>query len=194
MKKYELFALVEGDPFLSRVKRYRKEKEDSQQAWYDFGKKIGAKHWVVGVGFAFEGRVPSGWNAAQGRHKISTPKKKSVIFENFNALPKQPMPYDHFKNDFIYDVSYEGDSEKGSFGIGNFWLGPQVCWAGEKFFLVIPDARQAAHDHLSIHPNHKIKNGSDTWELPAGLKKITEAEADLIVAQYRVDKQKGKIK
>lgn len=106
------------------------------------------------------------------------------------ALPKEPSAWDALRGAAIFDLAYESDDGHGSGAIGGFFWGPHIGWTAKEFFVVIPDAAEAAKEHLAAHPNHHITNGADKWILPEGLLRITKAEMELAYAQDRVRQER----
>lgn len=144
-------------------------------------------------GLLFEGcDAPQGWTKPARKHRWSKPKPGHPDEAIMAALPRKPRSRDVFGDTICENLNYEGpEGEWGGGCIGWFFDGPYVGWAGDTYFAVIPDAKKAADDHLAKHPGHKITSGADTWTLPKGLIHISEAEQDLIVAEYKVAQERA---
>jgi hypothetical protein len=190
MSEYEIYILIEGEPFLSNARKYRDEQEACHKAWRAFAQAKNAVAIAGGLsGLIFSGKAPDGWKKPN-RKGWSRPVKGHPDEMVMDALPKEPRSYDVFGKVLCFDLNYRGPNGDRGFGhIGGFFFGPRMGWAGETFFAVIPDAKKAADDHLSKHPDHIITSGADKWVLPDGLIRISKAEADLIVAQYTVERE-----
>ena len=108
------------------------------------------------------------------------------------ALPEAPRASDVFGKSLIFDLRYEGgDVVSGGQAIGSpfFLLTAEIGWVGDTIFALIPHARRAADRFLERNPGYRITNGCDTWEIPDGLREISEAEKDLLIAQHRVERE-----
>lgn len=194
MSQYRMYVRIVGEPFLSRVKDYRAKMDKCVAAWREFANERGAASIPGGLsGLNFSGKAPDGWTKPQRKHGWSRPKDGHPDAAIMAALPQKPSSYDALGDAIIDDLRHEGPN--GSWGvgaIGHLFEGPIIGWAGDTYFAVIPDAKKAADDHLAAHPNHKITNGADKWTLPPGLVHISEAEHDLIVAEYKVAREQGR--
>src|SRR5690606_5224594 len=94
--------------------------------------------------------------------------------------------FDVFGDAVLHSVSYEYDGAHGSGAIGYQWE-PYIMWVGEDCYARIPDAKAAADNHgYRDKPGFRITNGADTWTLPVGLERISEARLDLIIAQHNL--------
>ncbi len=192
MSDHEMYVRIDGEPFLANARKYRDDQEACRVAWRAFAQAKGAVAISGGLtGLIFSGKAPDGWKKPN-RKGWSRPVRGHPDEATINALPKEPRSYDVFGKTLCFDLNYKGaDGSWGCGGIGGFFFGPRIGWAGDTFFAVIPDAKKAADDHLAEHPDHVITSGADKWTLPNGLTRISKAEADLIVAQYTVEQQRA---
>lgn len=191
--RHATYVVIEGEPFLSRARKWIAETKAYQEAWSAFAESRGATGWTMGGGalcFA-KGKPPLGWTKPMGRHDAAHPKKGHPDLEAMKSLPNRPSTWPVFGDAVLYDLSYKGPGTNGSGLIGTFYFGPVIGWAGETIIGGIPDARAAAADHLAAHPDHIITNGADQWEIPQGLRRISEAERDLIFAQHQVSLERA---
>lgn len=187
-------VIIEGEPFLSRVRKYREEQRAAKIAWSEFALARGASRYHPGsIGLCFDGKQPEGWTKPKGKNGFSAPKAKDhPDIVAMKALPGFPKATEIFGDAVVYDLSYS--SPGGGWGtgaIGWFFNGPRIGWAGDTHFAWIPDARRAVREHLAIHPDDKITNGADKWSLPPGLREVSEAEIDLIVATFKVAQERA---
>lgn len=189
-----LGVFIEGEPFLSRVKKYREDRLHAEDKWSEFARSHGATGYNVGVrGLYFSSRkIPDGWSKPKNRNGFSTPHKTNTdVIEFLSTLPKKPSAYDVFGDAFLYDLSYEGPNNSWGIGaIGFFFDGPRIGWAGETYFAYIPDVTGAVAEHMKQYPDHTITNGADKWVMPDGLRVASEAEINLVVAQFQVAEEK----
>lgn len=192
MNDYEMYVRIDGEPFLSRAHKYRDDLNACRAVWRAFAQEKGAVSIPGGLsGLIFSGVAPDGWKKPN-RKGWSRPVKGHPDEAIIDALPKEPRSYDVFGDTLCFDLNYKGQNgDCGYGGIGGFFFGPRIGWAGDTFFAVIPNAKKAADEHLARHPDHVITSGADKWTLPSGLTKISKAEADLIVAQYTVEQERA---
>lgn len=184
-----VLVAIEGEPFLSRAKAYRDALHAREVDLSKWGEEIGASgmnHRVDGFWFNGKARPPAGWKRPDSKG-FSTPKKGHAALERFKSLPPNPDAYAVFGDALLYDISYSGPHGRGSSVIGQFWFGPRLGWAGDFFFAYIPHAGRAAAARLMQDPGATITTpGALGWEVPVGLREISEARKDLRVAEYRV--------
>jgi hypothetical protein len=194
MRKHILYARVDGDPWQSRLVQYRKDLFACHDAWRAYAKEMNADEIpgsLSGLIFHDRKKVPQGWLRPK-RNGWTRPKKGHADEAVIDALPKEPSRWDALRGAYICTLSYETPSGGwGSGAIGGLFFGPVIGWVEDLFLVVLPDAKAAADDHLAEHPDHKITNGCETWTLPEGLTRISEAEHDLIVAQYKVAQERA---
>lgn len=188
--EHSIYVIIEGDPWLTRAKEYHAAASAMKRAWWSFAKLKGAQGVSYGNALCFHGQAPTGWTKPKGKHEFSYPKKGSQDAPAFAALPRPPCKSKFFESEVLFDIAYQGPKHSGSGGIGHFFFGPDIGWAGDVYWAIIPDAAAAAKAHLEENPDDTITNGADKWVLPEGLRRVSEAEIDLIVAQYKVAQQR----
>lgn len=188
MRNHTLYVRADSEPWISRLKKYRDELHACHDAWLGFAAKHGADQipgGLSGLIFSDRRKVPAGWKKPD-RKGWTRPKQGHPDEAEIDALPKEPSRWAALEGACICTLCYEGSDCSGSGAIGNLFWGPSIGWAGDTFLCILPDAKAAAADHLQKHPDHRITNGCETWTLPDGLTRISEAEHDLIVAQFKV--------
>lgn len=191
---YALWLLIEGNPFLERVFKFREEDRAVAEAWKAYGLSKGAEKYRPGshgLIFGDPKTVPKDWKKPNSRGWSQPKNSNTKDISDLASLPKPPSKYDVFGPGFLYSVNYEGPGRSGSSSVGGFYEGPIIGWAGDIFFACLPNARKASEDHVKAHPEDKIINGALEWVLPEGLREISEARVDLIVAQYKVQKEEA---
>jgi len=188
-----MYVLIDGDPFLSRVRAYRERRISVYRAVKALLDEVGADSISVGFGaLKFPpGKTPPGFKKPNGRGFAAPRKDNAEMLAKLAALPRPPSGRDVIKDgDVPFQLSYaDKDSPESNYGsgsIGFFWDGAKIGWVGDQYFAVIPDPAAAAARHLLDHPNHVITNGCDTWAVPTGLTRVSEARIDLLVAQEKV--------
>ena len=190
----ETWVVIEGEPFLSRALAYREHKLAVAKEWWEFARKYGGNppSSCSGISLYFNGTPPQGWTKQTSRG-WSSPKKGTPAYDEAMKLPRLRSSWEIFGDDVISNLSYEGPDCSGGGGIGFFFFGVPIGWIGDTVVARIPHAARAAQEHLDDHPDHKITNGADTWQLPEGLREITEAQKDLMFAQARVDAEAAEL-
>jgi hypothetical protein len=148
------------------------------------------------VAFGFPDGTPAGWKRV-GREGACRPKKseKEIISEidalfwpeSLDFVVKRNIP---LPTGFHIDHS-DGRERQGGLGIGLNIFGVMSTGDGATI-LIAPDAAAKRDEILSEDPDARI-----TWlpagarpDVPEGFVRITEAEADLILAQARVDAER----
>lgn len=193
MAQDALCVLIEGEPFLSRVIAHRAETFRVTDAALAFGRAYGASNVPESLhGLYFTGgkKPPAGWTKPD-RKGWSKPKKGSPDAEKMAALPRPPRSRDVFGDAVIEQLSYKYEHGQGFSMIGGFFFGPRIGWFGDTFYAWIPDPRRAVARLLKEHPDATITNGADTWSVPDGLREVSEAEIDLLVATYKVEQERA---
>lgn len=204
--RYNPRAIVKviGEPFQSRCLEYREGIEKAQDAWREFAKSISAYKMLIPSGFIWldPKKVPkTGWTRVGRPPKhFWRPRKNTPAAKIVAELPREPSSYDVFEGYVHY--GFQGASKDGketlSETVHGFWRGPTIGWAGDVFIAHIPHVGRASRAYADVAPgDFEIPEVFTQWKLPEGLEEITEAEADLIFAQARVDaereaKAKGK--
>jgi hypothetical protein len=177
---------IDGEPFLSRARDYRAQYDVVRRAWIEFGEKIGGRPSTrYSGGLFFDRKPPEGW-AKRDRKGWSYPKQRSAAAVELAALPKLPSARTVFGDAIVESYHYKSPNGEGAGAIGFFFDGVRLGWAGDTFTAVIPDPRAAARNILRDDPDAIICRPVLDWTLAPGLTEITEAERQLIFAQYRV--------
>lgn len=193
------WVLIEGEPYLSRAVAFREEKARVTKTVNAFLKEVGAE--AISHSFTLL-RFP-GWKQPEGfkapdKHGMCAPRKENKhMIDRLAALPRPPVGWSVIPYDEIpYQLTYADKDDPGRHGAGMigppgaFWDGADIGWAGDTYFARIPDWKAAAAAYKLGHPNDVFPdhNGMnpETFEIPAGLRKVSEAEIDLIVATEKV--------
>lgn len=189
---------IVGEPWLSRAQEYRAQSIAFRKSYRDFALTVGADGAPNGFpgarlpGLIFDkGKPPKDWTKPT-RSGFSAPKKGSPAAEAFAALPVKPSAAfifgDRVEGNLSYDMPCGG---WGSGSIGMMIETVSVGWIGDVFVARMPHAGRAAAEHLARHPDHSIRDGAADWQLPDGVVEISQADLDLLDAQYRVSLQKA---
>lgn len=194
-----VWVLIEGEPFLSRAKKYADDTFAMRVAWSKFAEIHGANGYLPQVGLVF-GYSPRSkeWNAPKGRNAVSTPKRNSFAASAMGLLPREPKTWDVFGKALIYSIAYKiDDDNSGAEAIGLFFNGPPVNVTAQaadgtrKYVAYIPHARNAALQLRERYPDATITpTEALDWSIPEGLREITQAERDFIFAQARVEAER----
>jgi hypothetical protein len=152
---------------------------------------------LIGSGFIWldPKKVPrTGWTRVGRPPKhFWRPKKNSPLAKELSELPREPSSFDVFEG-FVHYGFHGFDAEgKQAFvdTVMGFMRGPVVGWAGDTFICHIPHVGRASRAYATVAPEGvTIPDIFTKWEVPAGLEELTEAEADLIFAQARVDAER----
>lgn len=196
MSAHRTYVRIEGEPFLSAAKEFRERIGARVEAYREFAVTRGAESIPDhGHGLNFGGKAaPSGWTKPKGKLGYSAPKKGHADVVTLAELRKAyPLPTnrDVFGDAICENLSYEGPGECwGGGGIG-YLFGAMISWYGDTFYAIVADAEAAVRDHLASHPGSRITNGADTWRMPDGLKRLSDAEFRLAWAQHEVDEEKA---
>ena len=120
---YEMYVRIAGEPFLSRVRKYRDAMIACAAAWRTFAQAKGAISVPGGLtGLIFSGKAPDGWKRLN-RKGWSQPAKGHPDEAVIHALPKEPSRYAVFGDALCFDLNYQGPGEeRGCGGIGNFFF------------------------------------------------------------------------
>lgn len=189
---------VVGEPFQSRCLAYRAALESAQNAWREYATGISADKILIPSGFIWMDpkKVPkTGWTRVGRPPKhFWRPRKNTPAAKEIAELPREPSSYDVFEGAVHY--GFHGASEDGqesfSSSVSNFIRGPVIGWVGDLFIAHIPHVGRASRAYAIFAPAGVIIPELFTkWEVPEGLEEITEAEADLIFAQARVDAERA---
>ena len=191
----DVYVIIEGEPFLSRAKDFKARSIAAKSAWRQYLCEIGAEQGyghneLASVVFP-RGKVPTGWTA-RDRKGRSRPKKGSEAEKKLAALPTLPQGREVFGDAIVEDLRYESDGGHGMGAIGqNFW-GPFVGWMSDVFFGIVPHAGNAAKNHLAEYPKDRIIGPAKGWTVPDGLREITKAEYELMLAEHNVKMEREK--
>lgn len=197
-KSERAIVIIEGEPFLSSAREFKEKSMAAREAWAAFAEERGARSFIEApwsnrlVALCFpSGKQPEGWTVPKGANRESRPKAKSADKAAFDALPSGPDPKAVFGDAITFSLCYEGPGCRGSIGIGGFFPQASIGWLGETIIAVIPHAKRAADLYLARNPDRTITNGCDTWQMPDGLREISEAEYKLMAAQHRVAEERA---
>jgi len=197
---HDTYIKITGEPFLSRAREYRERRDVWMRAWLDYAKRKGAESFAENgreLGFK-PGKQPEGWTKPRGKHGYSHPKKRhrdeAEMASMRRAWPKLKVS-DVYGDAVLRNFSWEDPAGKtvAGYAIGGFDLvinGPWVGWAGDTFLGHIPDPEAAVRAHREEHPGDRILEPAASWTLPAGLERITQAEYELVYAQWKVEEER----
>ena len=144
--------------------------------------------------------LPLGWKRIDGRggkpdymvphDRARDPAVKAAGIAARNAMEALPKPINqHEIADLIgapRSIHWKSDGLAYGFrrvGV-SFFNVVQVTYFGDTFVLIAPDTRKDVSNLLAEHPGGVIESGE--WNPPAGLKIITQAQHDLMLAQWKV--------
>ncbi|CAM5764642.1 hypothetical protein [Bosea minatitlanensis] len=193
-----ILVKIVGEPWLSRAREYREQMIAFTTAWSDYARSLGA----TGLTNAFPGHrmrglffekapPPAGWKKPD-RKGFATPKKGSPAAEEFARLPVKPRNKHVFGDAIVCDLTWEAPNGAwGGGAIGFMIEGVSIGWVGDVLIARIPHAGRAAAEHLARHPDHIIRHGAADWTIPDGLVEISQAELDLLDAQYRLARERA---
>lgn len=188
MSEHLIYVRITGEPFLSRANAYQEAAQICHEAWDAFRIEKGADG-IPGSysgGLLFNRNAPEGWTKPKGKHGYSFPKRGHADVERIEALPKRPRTHEVFGDAVLHIVSYETDESTGSGTVSYQWE-PYILWVGDDCYARIPDAKSAADNHYYRDKlGFRVTNGADTWTLPEGLERISEARLDLAIAQHNL--------
>lgn len=199
MSKFRYF-LIEGET-LKACQEWKERWSTVYDQWNEYAKSIGSKGYfscpvrrsLSGLFPLENGFVPDGWRISNtSRSSMLVPTKKTKVGQRvraeMDALPKLPL-YEEIEKLIGYDprVQYKAGTSSGFHRVGD--LAPlQLIWAGETFAIILTDTQPTIDGILASHPDAVFSTGK--WTKPDDLKEISEAEWDLITAQYKVAKEK----
>lgn len=200
--QHETFVRIVGEPYLSRAKAYKAAQTAAEEAWSKFSVDRNASHYsghrtLESLTFVNPKTRPAGWGQPSRRGR-SFPNQTSTAgraeLELIRALPQKPTPWDVFpESEIPYQLNHRGPG-KGDSGGGCFTNRPEpnVLWVGDDFYGLIGDVYSAAKEMKEKDPEVTIEDGAETWAIPAGLTRISEARFDLAVATYKVAQEEKK--
>ena len=195
-----MYVAVEGEPFLSACEAWRERWKAAYKAFFDFGKSLGSKGVCVGFdgklyGLAPVSPLPTGWKLSGRQQKYMAPRADKSGAEaraSVDALPACPSHSE--LADLVgcpTTISYSTPTGSGSFCIGTMPIPVQLLWDdGTPLVLVIPDAEKAIADLLARAPEAAITHGAG-WQMPDGLRRISEAKWGLMKAQAAVARERA---
>ncbi len=209
MKKdvYLVPARVVGEPFLSRIVAFQKEWRRVMAIYSEFSEKHGGERMFVwrtlnGLKFPWDAkfawsdgktyRWPEGWTKPKGRNEFSAPKKKTAAYEEMQALPKMPSPYDVYGDEIILQSSYTFPEGSGG-GVLINGTDPVIEWTGgepDAYFMEIPDIEAFLKINAVAQPDYVYSDAMRAWRWPAGLQKMTAAERELEFAKAKVEQER----
>ena len=202
-KAPELHFIVEGGAVLAACRDWRDRYQAACAAAADYAKGLGSSAFCVpilsetlGV-LAAADPIPGGWRRVASRRAgaapLMVPLKRAegaAAREALAALPKFPLQAEIAEaighpGTIRWRVSGEA---YGSRIIGNRMEPVQLYWpASELLLIVCGDPAHAVRDARLENPGCVIEHGE--WTPPSGLRALTEAQRDLLVAQARVNEE-----
>lgn len=203
MNEDQMYVVVNHGPLLDKVKEYRKTYTEAHEVISEWSRSVGACSYttypgvgVVGCRFHDKPTKPSEWTS-QRSNGMRRPKKNSDTLKEMEALPVIPSSYQYLRDTFVFDIEYESkegipDDEQvsGSYAIvGRRMLEPSITWAGDNFFIIVPDMKKVLAEHVRSYPDTVITNGANTWVMPEGIEKVSQAYVEFIFAKHKLDKE-----
>lgn len=191
---YSVYYLVEGEPWLSAVKKYREAYVNAYEESRKFAEKYGAKRWWpesrgVKVTSLDLNEAPEGWTKPNKRG--TRPKKDTDAYNEMKALPSTPDENEYIGElikDYPHTLNFKKDDSEGFSRIGNPFFPFQIIYTGENYCVILPDYEKHFAEEKEQSPDIIIKN--DDYEFDTtGLKRIIKATWDRIVAQEEEKRQ-----
>ncbi|MFH5925711.1 hypothetical protein [Roseomonas xinghualingensis] len=206
------YLLVEGEPWLSMVKAWRESVSAAHKAGYDYVRSLGATYGVengrssglTGVGLV--NPAPLGWKVIRGLRG-----KPDYMVPNIKARDKtaraaaeeakrafdavlRPLPLHPIAEALGVQssVSYEvpgGSKGSMSAGYGFFFSPIQILWFGDTYVIYAPDTGPTIQKLREDYPDVVITHGE--WSPPAGVRAISEARYNLMVSQWKVEREEA---
>ena len=105
----EVYVIIEGEPFLSRAKEYRRVTQEVSSAWWNYIRLIGAdqlwgRETISAVSFP-SGKVPKEFTKPD-RKGMSYPKKGTDAAKLFYSQPQKPRGSSVFGDAVLEDINY----------------------------------------------------------------------------------------
>jgi hypothetical protein len=216
-----IFLLVEGGPVLALCQEWRASYNVALEAGRAFCRSMGSEGGYTDYqhkklsGLYLTNPVPPGWIKVKGKRgqpdwmrpdtRNRDKEKKALGLAAQAALDALPgtLPTDPIREAIGMpgSIEYEYDQTNGERGRGymscggmTFIFNPvQVAWAGDAIVIYAPDIAATVASLKAEHQwrkNVTIIQG-DGWEPPEGVRRISEAEWDLIQAQWKVAREKA---
>jgi hypothetical protein len=209
-----MILLIEGEPWLGMAKAWKESYVASQRAALEFCRSMGAKHGVQnheddglgGVGIPESGIIPPGWRRirrTRGAVDYMVPQHKprgeaqkeaaAAAKAAFDAVPRPNSLREIAKAlGLPGGVSWEtpaGSMGSSGFSDLRFLMKPMnVLFMGETYAFFVPDTEPQIAKIRAEHPDATI---TGEWTIPPGLKRISDAQWDLLVAQWKVAREKA---
>lgn len=208
MSKERLWLLVEGTPYLAACLDWKRRYREASDAAFRFAHSLGAAGYFHDLAYQLNAitpvtPIPDGWVKAKLAQKYQprlVPAKKQageMARAGIAALPRTPrwpelarlighpcqVRYRVPSNDEGEEDRRWGFSECGA-GFANL---VQLTWTADQLALVVGDTAPTIARLQDEFPDVIIEEGP--WTPPAGLRQITEAQWDLIMAQAKVDQE-----
>ena len=195
-----IWALIEGEPFRSRVEKYRADRIAAASTWVDWAMANGGSGNVFGDPNLFgieitQSKIPTGWvKIKHNRFNVYRPKKGTSLYKAYKALPTMPTYRAVFsESDIPTNLNWHAPGGISGGGmLGYAWDPIKIGWFGNTFVVMGPNVPGYVAKHLEQYPESIIENGLTDWKLPEGLKQITESEYKLLSAQHAVEQEKAK--
>jgi len=206
------FLLVEGEPYLAACKAWKESYERSVEAARKFVEALGAtggysnRDTLALSGVNAVNPLPAGWKRVPGKRgmpdymipheKARDPEQREAGIAARKAMDALPKAND--QDDIAQLIGAPRSVHWKSHGKAEGWRSVavsffhtiQVTYFGDTFVLLAPDTRRVIAELMAQHEGVVIEGGE--WTPPAGLRIITEAEHDLMLAQWKVSLERTK--
>src|SRR5690606_30848933 len=196
-----VYAIADGEPWLSQCKAYKEAYNDSAAAWSAYCEKIGADQYWHGGMFRFPRGVnpPEGWTKRNRSHGTSKPMvKNKEAWEEIKALPIAKVKDFFDLSGLLFNFSYSYTHPdfgpcNGNSSIGRFYFDPiKVGWCEDTYYLLIPHAANAAKNFLLAYGQYEDAQCDEAarhWTAPEGLRVVFKEEIDILHASHRLNKK-----
>lgn len=185
------YVVIEGEPFLARARAYKESDFAARAAWSAFAESCGASTYFASTRLSalqFPTRqMREGWKKPDRKGRCY-PAKNSDVAKAVAALPcilDQRSVFAGVPDSLNWKVS-EGEWGCGCIGYPWTWW---VGWIGPTLVGRIPNIERAVAQCLERHPGALIDQEVFDWTMPAGLRPISKAKFDFMVAQFRLEQE-----
>lgn len=193
----DVYVVIEGEPFLSRAQEYRRLKIEAKEAWWTWARSIGATqifglHHPTNLVFP-RGKVPADWKRPNRKGRTN-PKKGTQAEREMMSLPPLPRSRDVYGDAIVEDIRCHDpkNPENRSVAAISHFFEPFVGWLGDTMIGMIPHAGNAAVNAAAEDPDWVVEPPAPGWVVPEGLRMISKAEYDLMVAMHNFEAEKRK--
>lgn len=202
----KLYLIPEAEPYLSACTDWLERYQEYGRAAFALAASIGAAgffpnfdHEVIAL--TMVDPIPSGWARAKikGRGAPRLVPAKGAPGDKARALltALPPMPKWNEIAALIghpcqikYCSPESGSSGFSTCGVG-FWSLVNITWAGDNIAILAKDPQPQIAVLRNKYPDVIIENGD--WSPPVGLRSISKARWNLLVAQAEVDSERAVI-